>query len=368
MTFDTSHLVGNRHVAGYLKRMLDTGRVGNSLLFAGPSGVGKSLFAHAVAKALVTQNDPEGTHALKVDRHNHPDIRVLLPVGKLGMHNMETIRLFNRDVSEAPYESAWKVFIIHDDDRMLPYSANALLKTFEEPPTTSVIILISSAPEQLLPTVLSRCRRVAFQPVASEEIATLLQKDHNKSREEALVIAAQARGSVGAALHIAKAGPDPRRALLLKMLSQGRFTGFQELKTVVKELTTLVADDKQRCEAEQRQQLSSEVIKNLSAVQREAVEKEIEGAVAMRYQEQVSDLLDIILTWYRDMHLSHLGGDETLLFHPDFHRQTEQALQRGLLLPMAIVDEIVEKTKLSIERSTPLAPSLENLFLSLNML
>ena len=63
----------------------------------------------------------------------------------------------------APFEAKWKIFIIEDAERMLPTSANALLKTFEEPAPNSVIILISDHPERLLPTVLSRCRKVHFQ-------------------------------------------------------------------------------------------------------------------------------------------------------------------------------------------------------------
>ncbi len=78
------------------------------------------------------------------------------------MHSIESVRNFIHEVSMAPYGSKYKVFIIHDAERMLPTSANALLKTFEEPSKNSVIILISNHADILIPTILSRCTVVRF--------------------------------------------------------------------------------------------------------------------------------------------------------------------------------------------------------------
>ena len=133
-------IVGNDQIKEYLKRMVEQRAVANSLLFAGPEGIGKSLFAHALAKMLLGSD-------------SHPDLHVYRPEGKIGMHSIDSMRQFSEDVYLAPFQGQWKVFIIHDAERMLTYSANALLKTFEEPAKDALIILLSSAPAALLPTI-----------------------------------------------------------------------------------------------------------------------------------------------------------------------------------------------------------------------
>ena len=135
------HILGNDQIKFFLSQTLKLGTVGNSLLFAGPDGVGKSLFAEAFAKALISQDDPKGSHRDKIESGNHPDIRVYRPEGKIGMHSLGSMRQFTEEVYQSPFEAKFKVFIIHDADRMLPASSNALLKTFEEPLQNSIIIL-----------------------------------------------------------------------------------------------------------------------------------------------------------------------------------------------------------------------------------
>jgi len=155
MTVDFEHIIGNDGVKKYLSRLIEKGNIPQSLLFSGPKGIGKSLFAETFAKLIISTNNS-----------NHPDIHHHHPEGKTGMHTIQSMREFSKTVYLAPFQGKKKIFIIHDAHRMLTYSANALLKTFEEPALDAVIILISHAAEQLLPTVLSRCQTVRFQPIS----------------------------------------------------------------------------------------------------------------------------------------------------------------------------------------------------------
>lgn len=90
----------------------------------------------------------------------HPDVHHIYPEGKC--HPISALRKLTEDASLTPFKAPYKVFLIHEADRMLVASANALLKTFEEPPERSIILLLTCYPDKLLPTILSRCQCYRF--------------------------------------------------------------------------------------------------------------------------------------------------------------------------------------------------------------
>lgn len=180
-----SHLIGNPVAKGLLERMVTQGSLPQVLLFNGPEGVGKGLFAQAVAE-----------HLLGKQKKDHPDLHVLYPEGKSNQHPIGAIRELIEEVGLPPFEAPCKIFIIHEAEKMLPTSSNALLKTLEEPPVDTYIFLISSDPEKLLPTIVSRCRKVAFFPIADSEIQVHINHPDGES------IAFLAQGSLSKALRL----------------------------------------------------------------------------------------------------------------------------------------------------------------------
>jgi DNA polymerase-3 subunit delta' len=124
-------IIGNDQIKNYLAGMVEKRMIAQSLLFAGPDGIGKSLFAQSFAKLIVGAKNP-----------SHPDIYHYHTEGKIGMHSIQSMRQFSEEVYLGPYEAKKKVFIIHDAHRMLTYSANALLKTFEEPAPKQVAFFL----------------------------------------------------------------------------------------------------------------------------------------------------------------------------------------------------------------------------------
>lgn len=331
------HLSGNTRVKGYLTRMVENNRISNSMLFAGPKGVSKVQFAEAFAKMLICSNDPKGSHRLKIEKGNHPDIRIYRPEGKIGMHSIDSMRLFSEEVYLSPYEALWKVFIIQDAERMLPSSANALLKTFEEPLKQSIIILVSSAPELLLTTVRSRCLKIYFE----EEEGSV-----RRNPKEVL---------------------GPAHDAVLKLLANGRVATYKQLTEGVDEIVKYIEEAKKQTEEMARESFKGD-LSNLSAVQKQSLEKEIEGMMSVKLAGEAHTIFDTILGWYRDLQLIYLNGNRSYLYHPNYETEGEQAVQRGLMLPIEYVLKAIASVRTSLERSTSLDICLENLFLQLNIL
>lgn len=347
-----SSIIGNDQIKGYLTRMLHTGSIGNSLLFAGPEGIGKSLFAHAVADYFL-------------GRSTHPDLHIYRPEGKIGMHSIDSMRKFSETVYMAPFEGAWKIFIIHDAERMLPYSANALLKTFEEPSRDSIIILLSSEPELLLPTVLSRCRTMRFQQLSDVEVEQLLIQKFQVPTEQAQACALLAHGSIGKALHHFQQGGDLIRKLCLDQLSKGGFSTYTELVAFANEISEHVEASKKK-EEEELRALFTQGFSDLNASQKQSLEKEVDGAVAMRQASHAQSIFETILSWYRDLHLlSEKKANESLILNRDYSQALRQSNPRELLSLDKVI-AIIQQSKLSLERSAPLNYVIENIGISLH--
>jgi DNA polymerase-3 subunit delta' len=257
------------------------------------------------------------------------------------------------------------VFIIHDADRMLSYSANALLKTFEEPGQDTIIILLSSSPAALLPTVLSRCRSIFFNPLSEQEIASFVINRFNKTEEEAGMIAAMSQGSVGQAVRLANQDISPIRGLLLDFLQKGKWGHFKELTGIAAEIAGRIDAEKKEIEVEIRKTLLKGAGEDLSVTQKQALEKEVDGAVTMYAMQEAYALFEIVLAWYRDAHLLKLNGNPAYLMHRDYVDSCRRLSQNDVM-PLETVQTAIAEVKLLLERSTSLQICLENLFLKLH--
>ena len=217
-----ARLVGNQRVKDVLERMLAIGRVPGALLFAGEDGVGKKLFALEVTKALNCRTPVDGEacdrcpscvrisqskfadHADEKDRKerliwsDHADVALAKPYNRL--LRIGPMREIEREANFRPYEGKARIFIVEEAERLNPFSSNALLKTLEEPPATSHLILITSRPASLLPTIRSRCQMIRFAPLAPEDIESHLLSNGQFSKSDARLLSRIARGSLGRAL------------------------------------------------------------------------------------------------------------------------------------------------------------------------
>ena len=180
-----------------LRRAIASERVAHAYAFVGPEGSGRKATALAFASALVAPQG--GPAAARVGRGSHPDVHLLGPTpppsnpkGAPALR-IEAIRELERRASLKPAEAAWKVFIVDEAEKMTASTPQALLKTLEEPPARTVIILVLSQIRALPATVLSRCQVVRFLPRLAAGAPALFPDVSGEAHTRSLRLLAEAR-------------------------------------------------------------------------------------------------------------------------------------------------------------------------------
>jgi DNA polymerase-3 subunit delta' len=274
-------LLGQEAVASFLTGVVRQGRPSTAYLFQGPTGVGKGTAALAFARALLCERNP-GSRAAGADLFadtavveptgdacnqcsachktaslQHPDLKFLFPVSgeerdldttiqetlqavredplfvfvyeKAASIRISMTRELLRELSYAPYESARRVVVVRDADRMREDQYSALLKSLEEPGAATVWVLTTARPPRLPATIRSRCQRVRFAPLTEALLRSFLERQAQVSPAEARILAALSGGSLARALMLRDADPlavrDEALALLQPAL-RGDATGL----------------------------------------------------------------------------------------------------------------------------------------------
>jgi len=193
------------------------GRLHHAWLITGPEGLGKAALAHRIARRLLgAAADPAGgVMASRADdpvtrlvlARSHPDFISLDRYDEDGKPRrgipVDDARKLPAFFAKAPALAPWRIAIIDAVDDLNANAANAVLKTLEEPPPQGVLLLVSHSPGRLLPTIRSRCRRLAIRPWNDADVAGLLQRQLGHDAEKAAALARMATGSPGRALRLA---------------------------------------------------------------------------------------------------------------------------------------------------------------------
>lgn len=190
-------VLGQERALEILRGSITKNRIAHAYIFTGEDGIGKKFTAINIAKTLnceqnTTKSPRKATprdkfvtgsseidccdkcpSCIKIDKAIHPDVFLLAP--KNGQIKVETIRDLGKSLSYKAFEGKWKIVIIDNADTLNQSAANAFLKTLEEPPDQSLLMLISSMPELILSTIRSRCQRINFSPLPLNKISELLE-------------------------------------------------------------------------------------------------------------------------------------------------------------------------------------------------
>lgn len=204
-------LIGHQWAVELLQHHLRSGRVRHAYLFSGPRGVGRRTLALRFAQALTCSQPPEPavpcgecTDCRQWEQGLHPDLALVQAERVGGPIKVDQIREMQRRLALAPYQAPYRVALLLRFEEAHPSAANALLKTLEEPPAHVILLLTAESPEQLLPTITSRCEVIRLRPPTVTETARGLEHLYAVPASDAALAAHLALGRPGLALQLAR--------------------------------------------------------------------------------------------------------------------------------------------------------------------
>ncbi|MEK7279753.1 MAG: DNA polymerase III subunit delta' [Nitrospirota bacterium] len=201
MSFST--IIGHKVPIGLITSAIERERLPNAYLFSGEESIGKRLVATTFAKAVNCLEKGLGPcnscpSCRMIEGDIHPDVSTIVPDGT--QIKIAQIRALQEKMIYKPYKGRRRVYIVDEADKMNLEASNSFLKTLEEPMGDTTIILITSRPNSLPATLLSRCEQIRFVPPPSDMIAGLLVKDKGMGYDEAMILSLISMGKVGVAL------------------------------------------------------------------------------------------------------------------------------------------------------------------------
>ena len=219
-----AELIGHAKQLEALRAALANQRLHHAYLFVGPEGVGKRTFATSLAKAVHCSEGPVDycdrcANCASIIDGNHADVRIVRLLSGKKEISIHQVRELERELRYRSFSGKRKIAIIDPAALMNASAQNALLKTLEEPPENSLIILVTPNAGGLLPTLRSRCLRLSFAPLQRAQMAAFLQAQQNVEPEDAEFLAAMSMGSIGVAASLDRAALIEKRRIWIDMLN-----------------------------------------------------------------------------------------------------------------------------------------------------
>lgn len=276
--FDFSVIKGNEGLITHMKNVLHNGRVSHAYIFEGSAGTGKKLAAKTFAKGL--QCESEHTKPCNsciscrtFETNNHPDIIYVSPVKTKSIGVDDVREQVNKNMEVKPYLYRYKIFIIDHADTMTIAAQNALLKTIEEPASYGIFLLLSANKSHLLPTILSRCVMLRLKPLPDMVIKECLI-ENGQSPSDADKAFVYAGGNMGRAIQLVT---------------------DEDFKAMRARIVDIMAG-----------------ISTMDMVDVFGLFSVFEG-----FKENIQELLDIIVMWYRDCIVIKETGNNKFLMQKD---------------------------------------------------
>jgi len=297
---DLSALKGQKQAVGILTGFLESGRAPHALVFSGPEGVGKRFAAGLLARAIFCRS--EGTvpcfaceACRAIERGVFPDLITVEIAEDKTRILIDQIREIERVVAYHPFSGDRRVIIIDPADLMTEDASAAILKTLEEPPAGTHFILVTSRAFSLPPTILSRCQKVRFSPLARPVIAEILG-----GSDEAREAAEAARGSLSRARLLIAGGLVTAQGRMIETLAEMELNDPIGIQGLFESIT--------------------------------------------KYKVDIFDIIDILKCWYRDLIIDRETRREgDLVSHrlvKDFGGAWMKTSVRSLIESMEAVDQI----------------------------
>jgi len=273
-----NEILNHNSAKSFLLNSLSLSRQPQSFLISGKKGVGKTTIAMAIARIFnCSSNDKidcdSCPNCVRILNGNHPDIQIIEKLPGKQFINIDLIREIQYNAGVSPIMGQKKVFIIREAENLNPSASNCLLKILEEPPKTSVIVLTSTNPNFLLPTIKSRCVEIQLNPINEDKIRDWLKDKYNLKEDDAKVVSALSDGSPGTA----------------KELMDENFINVR-----------------------------NEILGNLIQFEQEEQITLFKHSYNISlYSENLKESLNLILLWFRDILIYQISSNEDLVINKD---------------------------------------------------
>ena len=355
-------LIGQEHASRFLTSAVTKGEPSHAYLFHGPKGVGKYDAALKFAAALCCETGGCGEcpSCEKAARGVHPDIDTIAPVG--AFITVDQVREINRNLNLRPHESKARVFIINGADRFNAESANAFLKSLEEPPPFVFFLLIADRLDKLIPTIVSRCQPVRFGPVPAAGIEAHILGNYKISPVVAQAYARASRGN----LHLAEALAadnrlSDRRESYLKIaenLAKGGWEGGAS--QMASEIIAAAAEQGDTAEQEEE----DNVPEGFLTAPKKRREQDAHRRAGQAQRRELDLALDFLETWFRDMMAMASGAGEAIL-NRDYELELEAQSHESRIDNYRSALEAIEDTRSKLSYNVDLELALQAMFYKL---
>ncbi len=320
-------VVGHKDVIRYIQNVVKEDKVTHAYIINGEKGSGKKMRATLFAATLLCEKggqDPCNTchSCIQAESGNHPDI-ILVSHEKPNSIGVEEIRQqVNNTVGIKPYQGPYKVYIIPQADMMTVQAQNALLKTIEEPPEYAVVMLLTENADMLLATINSRCVMLKLRNIRDTLIRKYLMEKLMVPDYKADVCAAFAQGNMGKAIMLANS------------------EHFNEIREEAVRLLQHV-----------HEMDINEIIESVSRVS--------------EYKLEITDYLDIIMIWYRDVLLYKATQDTARVVLKDQIKYMKEQAKKSSYEGIELILKSLEKAKARLRANVNFELVMELLFLTI---
>ncbi|MBW1919508.1 MAG: DNA polymerase III subunit delta' [Deltaproteobacteria bacterium] len=327
-----SQILGQEKAVDFLKQVIAREKIPHAYLFVGVPGIGKTTAAIALAQILNCENPDNGEgcgrcrSCRQIKSGNFPELVFIEAEGRY--IKIEQIRDLDHVLGFKPLVGKYRVSVIRQAETMTEEAANAFLKTLEEPPPGNMLVLTVTDPRDLLPTIVSRCQKVAFRPIPAHLIKKWLVAEKRLSEGDATAVARICNGSLGRA----------------KEIAEGEFLGKR--KEYIKGIIDVVQDPPL-----------------------DSIEKVIQlvGRESKKGYEAL-DLLAIWKSWYRDLMVIKTTGGDSFLINKDFSGELKKVSKDFTIETLINSLFLIDQAERDLTGSRNLDLMLENIVLGLKSL
>ncbi len=313
--------VGNSQTIQYLKGLSRNRNLGQVYLFYGPEGVGKHTASIFLAASVICPNQGCGQclDCKQIFQGINPNVFDISPEGNF--LTIGQIREIQHELSLKSVAERVRFVIIDGADRLKMEAANALLKTIEEPPPKTVFLLLTSRPDLVLPTIISRSQRVIFRASSPEEVSKTLQINQKAEKEKAILAAKISGGLYGRALtYLNDEWQEKKRIFLLDILINIKEIDSLEIADRAEQLVKLIQKPAEVLKKKHKKEIAVYIDEmgggDRSLIKRmELKQKRNQNKLINQGQEEIAQ---ISFSWYRDLLAARNTAESSFFINMDY--------------------------------------------------